>query len=143
MPKNSGGVGFGAKNRFRPPHPQKQKEKVNEMGANKIEQQKGRADRKIVRREGRDNAASLNRIERRRNRGNGEAANWGVVDPVALVRAIQAVSVAGGAIRLGFNRAGDTFAIGIYDGEESVTEYVRPTEDPNFYFTGLAEDYEQ
>jgi len=91
---------------------------------------------------GRDEAASHNRMERRKNRGSGEVADWGTADSGAIVRAIRAVSTRGGALRFGYTRDGSAYATGIYDREESTTEYVRPSEDVNFYLAGLSEDFE-
>jgi hypothetical protein len=93
--------------------------------------------------EGRDDAASINRLERRRNRGGVEQADWASADPACVLRAIKAVSDIGGAIRFGYTRDGGSFAVGIYDGDEATTEYVRPTEDVNFYLVGVAEDFAQ
>jgi hypothetical protein len=42
---------------------------------------------------------------------------------------------------LGYTRDGGAFAIGILDGDEKHTEYVRPSEDIDLYLRDLAEDY--
>jgi len=81
------------------------------------------------------------RANRRRNRGNVEQATFKDVDPVRLLACVVAMSEHGAAIRLGLTRDGGAFNIGIYDGDDSTTEYVRPSEDINLYLQGLAEDF--
>jgi hypothetical protein len=88
-----------------------------------------------------DNAAEHQRSERRRNRGNGENADWSSADAATVLHAIQAVTQHGFAIRFGYTRDMGAFAVGIIGDGEPFTEFVRPTEDINYYLTGVGEDY--
>lgn len=106
----------------------------------KVEREKGKRDVKESR-QGRDTAAVLNRLERRKRRGTSEVADWRNADPVIVVAAIRAVAAVGGALRFGYTRDFGAFAIGIYDGEEATTEYIRPSENVDFFLQGLAEDF--
>jgi hypothetical protein len=109
------------------------------MGNDKIEEQKGKRGK--AEREGRDDAAAANRLERRKRRGTSETADWSSASSSLVVAAIRAVAARGGALRFGYTRDFGAFAVGIYDGEESTTEYIRPSENIDFYLQGLAEDY--
>jgi len=79
---------------------------------------------------------------RRRNRGNGEAADWGSASPQKVMEAIQAVTKNGFAIRFGYTRDGGAYSIGIVGDGDPFTEYVRPTEDIDLYLEGLTLDYQ-
>lgn len=91
-------------------------------------------------------AKSDNRLEQLRNKRNnkpkGEPADWSGVDAKLLLNAIAWTAACGGALRLGYTRDGGAYAIGIYLGADSTTEYVRPNEDIEEYLTGLALDME-
>jgi len=81
------------------------------------------------------------RANRRRNRGNGEAAEWGSVDSTKLLAVIVAVTQHGYAIRFGYTKDGGAYAIGIIGDGEPFTEFVRPTEDVSLYLDGVLQDY--
>ena len=71
--------------------------------------------------------------------GHGNVADWASVDPTKIVRAIAAISRAGGAIRFGYTRDGGAYALGIMGDGEPYTEYLRPTDDIGEYLDVLAE----
>lgn len=79
--------------------------------------------------------------ERRQQRASGEIADWATADAALVLETIANVSSAGGAIRFGYTRDGGAYAIGIYGSGEPFTEYVRPSEDINYYLQGLIEDF--
>lgn len=60
--------------------------------------------------------------------GSGEA-DWMTIDPTLLMRAIDAASAQGGALRFGYTRDGGAYAIGIYGDGDPYTVYCRPSED--------------
>lgn len=81
------------------------------------------------------------RQSRRRNRGNGDVADWGSVDPDKLRAVIANVTSHGFAIRFGYTRDAGAYAVGIIGDGEPFTEFIRPTEDVDLYLTGLVDDY--
>lgn len=65
------------------------------------------------------------------------------IEAQALFNAIDCVTRAGGAIRIGRTRDGGAWAFGIYgDGEKPYTEYVQASEDVNAYLYNLAGFFE-
>lgn len=60
--------------------------------------------------------------------GSGEA-DWMEVDPECVMRAIDAASAQGGALRFGYTRDGGAYAIGIYGDGDPYTVYCKPAED--------------
>lgn len=56
-------------------------------------------------------------------------ADWSEADAGKLVAAISAAAVTGGALRFGYTRDGNAYAIGIYGDGEPYTLFVRPSED--------------
>jgi len=98
-------------------------------------------DKRTVSKKAREETQAEQRASRRRNRGNGEQADWGSVDAAKLLDAIDAVSRTGAAIRFGYTRDGGAFAIGIVGDGEPYTEYVRPSEDIDLYLDGLISDF--
>lgn len=94
------------------------------------------------------NAAGLpggeeQRENRRRSRGNTEAADWNDADAQRLKDAVVAVASAGCAIRFGYTRDRGAFAIGVVGDGDPYTEYVRPSENIDLYLVGLFEDYKK
>lgn len=80
----------------------------------------------------------------RREIPESEGANWENVEPQILWMAIRAVAMNGGALRLGNTRDGGAYAIGVYgDGAKPYTEYLRPSEDLNEFFTDLIEAFNE
>lgn len=74
-------------------------------------------------------------------------ADWGNVDPRTLVKAIETVARAGGALRFGYTRDGGAYALGIYGDGDPHTVYIKPSEDISAvldelveYFDGLRRD---
>lgn len=84
---------------------------------------------------------SEQRTNRRRNRGNGTAADWHEADATKLVTAVVAVTSHGYAIRFGYTKDGGAYAIGIIGDGEPFTEFVRPTENIDLYLDGIVSDY--
>ena len=81
---------------------------------------------------------------KRRRRSEGKTvgtADWGSADGELLKRAIAAVALMGGALRLGYTRDGGAYAIGIYGDGDPFTEYVPPSDDIDEYLKGVIEDY--
>lgn len=90
-----------------------------------------------------DKRAKSEEVKRRR-RAEGKAAgtaDWAAADGELLAKAVGAVALMGGALRLGYTRDGGAYAIGIYGDGEPFTEYVPPSEDINEYLKGVIEDY--
>lgn len=81
------------------------------------------------------------RSNRRRNRGTGDAAEWGDANSDKVLAAISAIAGNGFAVRFGYTRDGGAFAIGVVGDGEPYTEYVRPNEDIDLYLDGLISDY--
>jgi hypothetical protein len=89
----------------------------------------------------RESIAKQQRESRRRNRGNGDVADWGTVQPDLVVSVIERLTGEGAAIQFGYTRDGGSFVIRIVGDGEPFNEYVRPTEDINLYLAALLEDY--
>lgn len=79
---------------------------------------------------------------RRRNRGNGASADWGAADAKLLHRLITAVARMGGAIQFGYTKSQDQYVIRVVGDGEPFNEYLRPTEDVDYWLEGFCEDYE-
>lgn len=82
-----------------------------------------------------------NHKRRRATRGSIVPADWGTADAKVVLRAIEVVSKAGGALRFGYTRDGGSYAVGILGDGEPYTEYLRPTDDLSAYLEGLIEDW--
>lgn len=72
---------------------------------------------------------------------NGKPANWGDVDGGVIKRFIQTCTSRGGACRFGYTRDGGAYALGLYYGSESNTEYCRPNEDVELFLETWIEFY--
>lgn len=83
-----------------------------------------------------------NSSSRRRTRQFGGVPDYMAVDPGKLLRAIAAVALQGGALRLGYTSDGGAYAIGIYGDGEPYTDYVKPSEDLDAYFDELRQAWE-
>jgi hypothetical protein len=66
---------------------------------------------------------------RKDQKAAGSGADWAMVNPESLSKLVRMVTSRGGAIRFGYTRDGGAYAVGLYYGGESDTEYVRPSED--------------
>ena len=65
--------------------------------------------------------------KRRFKRQAGEVADYATVDRDKLVAALQAVSSAGGALRFGYSRDGNVYAVGVLGDGEPYTEWATTT----------------
>lgn len=92
----------------------------------------------------RDEKAKENLLLRRRNRHTGISEfDWSSADSGALANAIVAVTRANCAIQFGRTRDGGSGVVRIVgDGDAPYNEFIRATEDVNFYLQGLADDFE-
>jgi len=91
----------------------------------------------------RDLGKALQRRSRRENRGAAERADWSSASPEIVLGAIVAVTNEGAALRFGYTRDGAAYAIGVLDGDNKVTEYVRESEDVNQYLRDLTQDFNE
>lgn len=89
----------------------------------------------------RESIAKQQREHRRRNRSNGDVADWGSADASLVLSTIERLSGGGAAVQFGYTRDGGSFVIRIVGDGEPFNEYVRPTEDINLFLTALLEDY--
>lgn len=69
-------------------------------------------------------------------------ADWASVNGSDLVKTLEAVALAGGALRLGYTRDGGAYAIGIYGDGEPYTVYIRPSEDIDRALANIREAFE-
>lgn len=65
---------------------------------------------------------------RRVKQRGGEQADWATANPQLVVHAIAAAARAGAALRFGYSRDGGAYAIGVYDGDDKYTLWVKPGE---------------
>ena len=72
--------------------------------------------------------ALLRRANRRKNRGNGETADWISATSALIAELIGTVSYLKGTITFGYTRDGGAYFISYYFGEESERVYCRPAE---------------
>jgi len=84
--------------------------------------EKARDDRK-------DNRRAKAKETRSRRRSSGDPANFLSCDYASILAIMGAFAEAGGAVRYGYTRDGGAYAIGVYMGDDYVTEYIRPNED--------------
>ena len=75
----------------------------------------------------RDKQASNAR--RRLVRGNGEAADWALANPVAIQALIAAVAAQGGAVSFGYTRDLGAYTLTFLDGDDRWTDIYRPSDD--------------
>lgn len=62
------------------------------------------------------------------HRGGHGPADWDIADAELIKAAIAAAATTGGALRFGYSRDKGAYAVGIYDGGEPYTEFIRPAE---------------
>ena len=86
-------------------------------------------------------AADKNKVTRRRNRGNGEVADWRNADPEYIITVISAITGKGGAVQFGLTKDGGSLVVRVIGDGEPYNEYVRPSEDVDLYLQGLAADF--
>jgi len=91
--------------------------------------------------EARDAASAANILARRANRGSDNLVSFRDWDAIAVRDAIATVLEAGVSIQFSFTKTGEAVVIRLWDGVNTSSEYVRPTEDSLLYLTGLAEDF--
>lgn len=86
--------------------------------------------------------AAQNRVlSKRKSHGVEGTADWGSATPELVLRAIEAITRDGGAIRFGYTRDGGAFAVGLYENGNTDTEYLKPSDDIDLYLKGIIEDY--
>jgi len=96
-----------------------------------------------AKKEGRKEAAEVNRRIRNRARGmSNEEADWSSVDGSKVVAVIAAVAKHHCAIQFGYTRDQGAYCIRIVGDGEPYNEYVRPSEDIDFYLEGLLVDFD-
>jgi len=80
---------------------------------------------------------------RRRNRGSSEIerADWGDINPALLAGVIRAVTQHGFAVQFGYTRDGGSYVLRIVGDGEPFNEYIRATENPELYLSGVIDDY--
>lgn len=69
------------------------------------------------------------------------SANWSDATSELVISLIDAVTSRGGAVRFGYTRDGGAYALGLYYGGESTSEYCRPSEDVNEFMRRWIEFY--
>jgi hypothetical protein len=100
-------------------------------------------DKTKIQRNGNVGAAKAHQAaSRRRNRGNGEQPDWSVANPVLVLRLITAIAKIDGAVQFGYTRAKDQYVIRVVGDGEPFNEYLRPTEDLDYWLEGFVQDYE-
>lgn len=77
-----------------------------------------------------------------KSKGTSTPADWGTADPKLLLRAIELVTKAGGALRFGYTRDGGAYAIGVYENGNCETEYLKPDESLDDWLQGIIRDFE-
>lgn len=80
-------------------------------------------------------------LERRKNRGTGEQADWGTVDAGLLLCVVTTVTGEGFAIQFGYTLDGSAYRIRLVGAGEVSDEYVRPTEDIDVHLRQLLSDF--
>jgi hypothetical protein len=74
--------------------------------------------------------------------GVNPAASWERVDAEQLRSTIDAVSRAGGALRLGYTRDGGAYSVGVYgDGPEPYTLFVAPSDNMDEFLAELEQAF--
>ena len=86
---------------------------------------------------GKDRIEEAKRKPSRRVKSSRGVADYAVVPSETLSKAIAAVAMAGGALRLGYTADGGAYAIGVYGDGDPYTDYVKPDEDVAGYFEAL------
>lgn len=81
-------------------------------------------------------------IQRRKNRGSEDIADWGGCDAGKLRDAVANVTRHGYALLIGYTRQQGAYTVRIVGLEGVEPDYIRPTEDIDLYLTGLALDFE-
>lgn len=85
--------------------------------------------------------AAQQREHRRRNRGNGDTADWGTADPNLIHDLICRIAGGNGAVQFGYTQDGASFVVRIVGDGQPYNDYVRPSEDINLYLRGAIEDF--
>lgn len=89
-----------------------------------------------------EDAVSVQRAARRKHRGNGTVSDWSSCDSGKLRTAIANVSDKGFAVMLGYTRDRGSYTIRIVGGDEQDADYIRASEDIDYYLECLALDFE-
>jgi hypothetical protein len=88
-------------------------------------------------------AAQAKQLSKRRSHGNALPADWGNATAELVLKAIEAITRDGGAIRFGYTRDGGAYAVGLYENGNTDTEYLKPSDDIDEYLKGIISDYEK
>lgn len=70
------------------------------------------------------------------------SADYATVDRDKLIRALCSVSLAGGALRFGYSRDGNIYAIGVLGDGDAYTLWATSTEELDITLEDLAEHFE-
>lgn len=89
-----------------------------------------------------NSSTPVQRANRRRNRGHDHEADWGTVEASLLLRIVVAVARLGGAVQFGYTRDRGAYVIRILGDGDPFNEYLRSTEDVDYWLEGFAQDYE-
>lgn len=74
-------------------------------------------------------------------RGTGQQATFAGTEAGLLLAVVHWMSEGGAAVRLGKTSDGGALAIGLYDGSEKRTEYLRPADNVNEFLLELLAAY--
>lgn len=102
----------------------------------------GKSDEQIEREGRKARGAQIKREAFKPKASTSGIADWAGVDGGLVVRAVAAIGVSGGALRLGYTRDGGAYAVGIYDGDDKQTIYVSPNDSVEEVLREIAEHYE-
>lgn len=80
--------------------------------------------------------AAERRATKRREQGK---VNVGLLPWLTLAALVAEMAETGGAVRIGLTRDGGALALGMYQGDDYATEYIRPNEDIETALFGIAD----
>jgi len=95
-----------------------------------------------VSRDARDAQQASAIIERRKNRGGGQVADWGSADPALIGRAVSLATRKGASITFGYTRDGDAMRLSLFAGGKQTDEYIRPTESVDDFLQAFIADFQ-
>jgi len=74
---------------------------------------------------------------------SGGVADWASVDASTVIRAIEAASLTGGALRFGYTRDGGAYSVGVYGDGKPYTLYVKPSESMEELLEKLTDTFQE
>lgn len=80
--------------------------------------------------------------KRRFQQRQSHSADYAAVDRNILIRALCSVSLAGGALRFGYSRDGNIFAVGVLGDGDAYTLWATSVEELDITLSDLAEHFE-